>query len=113
MNDKLGDLLVRKKVITPEQLEKALEEQKNSGERLGSVLTKLGLVQESELLTFMSNQYGIPSISLGEFTIEPGVLKLIPQEVVFKYRVIPLNLRGSTLIIAMADPSNRVNPIFS
>jgi type IV pilus assembly protein PilB len=106
MNEKLGELLVRKQVITPEQLEKALEEQKSSGERLGSILTKLGYIKESDLLSFLSNQYGIPSISLNEFTIEPGVLKLIPQEVVFKYRVVPLNLKGSTLIIAMADPSN-------
>ena len=106
MNVKLGELLVRKNVITSEQLEKALEEQKSSGERLGAVLTKLGLVKENELLTFMSNQYGIPSISLSEFDIDPGVLKLIPSEVVHKYRVVPLNLKGSTLIIAMADPSN-------
>ena len=106
MNEKLGELLVRKQVITPEQLEKALEEQKSSGERLGSILTKLGYIKESDLLSFLSNQYGIPSISLNEFTIEPGVLKLIPREVVFKYRVVPVNLKGSTLIIAMADPSN-------
>lgn len=106
MNERLGELLVKKKIITSEQLEKALEEQKRSGERLGTILTRLGFVKENELLTFISNQYGIPSISLSEFDIEPGVLKLIPVELVRKYQVIPLNLKGSTLIIAMADPSN-------
>ena len=106
MVEKLGTLLVSKKIINEQQLQKALQEQKSSGERLGSVLVKLGFIKEDSLLSFMSSQYGIPSIDLCEFNINPALLKLIPAEVARKYLVFPLYLRGTTLVVAMADPSN-------
>ena len=106
MAEKLGNLLVNKKIISEQQLQKALEEQKSSGERLGSVLVKLGFIQEDALLSFLSSQYGIPSIDLLEFNINPALLKLIPADLARKYLVFPLSQRGTTLIIAMADPSN-------
>jgi type IV pilus assembly protein PilB len=106
MAEKLGTLLVNKKIISEQQLQKALEEQKSSGERLGSVLVKLGFIQEDALLSFLSSQYGIPSIDLCEFNINPELLKLIPADLARKYLVFPLSQRGTTLIIAMADPSN-------
>jgi len=106
MVEKLGELLVNKKIISEQQLQKALEEQKSSGERLGSVLVKLGFVQEDALLSFLSSQYGIPSIDLCEFNVNPELLKLIPADLARKYLVFPLSLRGTTMVIAMADPSN-------
>ena len=103
---RLGELLVREKLITPLQLQGAVEQQRKSGGRLGHHLTKLGYVQENELTAFLSQQYGVPSINLSDFDIDPEVLKLVPKEVVVRHQVIPVNRAGQNLIIAMADPSN-------
>lgn len=104
--NRLGELLVRNKLIDEQQLAKALEEQKASGGRLGASLVKLGYLKEEDLAAFLSRQYGVPSINLSEFEIDESVVKLIPAEVVQKYQLIPVNRAGSTLIVAMADPSN-------
>ncbi|MEA5115874.1 MAG: type IV-A pilus assembly ATPase PilB [Geobacteraceae bacterium] len=105
---RMGELLVRSNLITKEQLQKALEEQKNSGGqlRLGTILIKDGYISEPELTAFLSKQYSVPSINLADFDIDPAVVKLIPVEVVQKYQAIPVNRSGSTLILAMSDPSN-------
>ncbi|MBK7758226.1 MAG: type IV-A pilus assembly ATPase PilB [Deltaproteobacteria bacterium] len=103
---RLGELLVREKLITPVQLKKAMTEQRDKGGRLGHHLTKLGYVAENELTSFLSKQYGVPSINLADFDIDPEVLKLIPKEVVQRHQVIPINKAGNTLIVAMSDPSN-------
>ena len=106
MSEKLGELLLKNNLITSQQLEKALDDQKSSGGRLGDSLIKLGLVQEGELVGFLSKQYGMPSINLSEIKISPDVIKIIPNDVAIKYQVIPVSLRNSTLIVAMVDPSN-------
>lgn len=105
---RLGELLVRSNLITRDQLQRALEEQKHSGGqlRLGAILVKEGYISESELTAFLSKQYSVPSINLAEFEIDPAVVKLLPVEVVQKYQAIPVNRSGSTLILAMSDPSN-------
>jgi type IV pilus assembly protein PilB len=105
---RLGELLVRNNLITKEQLSRALEEQKESGGqlRLGSILIKDGLIQEQDLTSFLSKQYGVPSINLAEFEVDAAVIKIIPVEIAQKYQIIPVNRAGSTLIIAMSDPSN-------
>src|SRR5512136_441228 len=105
---RLGELLVRNNLITKEQLTKALEEQKESGgqARLGSILIKNDLISEPDLTSFLSKQYGVPSINLTEFEIDSSVIKTIPVEIAQKYQIIPVNRAGSTLIIAMSDPSN-------
>ncbi|MEJ2199382.1 MAG: ATPase, T2SS/T4P/T4SS family, partial [Desulfuromonadales bacterium] len=104
--NRLGELLVRNKLIDETQLAKALQEQKASGGRLGASLTKLGFLKEEDLAAFLSRQYGVPSINLNEFEIDESVIKLVPVDVVQKYQLIPVNRAGSTLIVAMADPSN-------
>ncbi len=104
--NRLGELLVRNKLIDEQQLAKALEEQKASGGRLGASMVKLGFLKEEDLAAFLSRQYGVPSINLSEFEIDESVIKLVPAEVVQKYQLIPVNRAGSTLIVAMADPSN-------
>jgi type IV pilus assembly protein PilB len=106
MADRLGELLLRKKLITQEQLEEAIEEQRRSGGRLGFNLTKLGFIKEQDLTTFLSKQYGIPTVNINSQEIDPEVCKLIPEEVAKKYEVLPLSRTGSTLVLAMADPSN-------
>src|SRR3989304_4052456 len=106
MADRLGELLVREKLITADQLKKAIEEQRTSGGRLGYNLAKLGFINEKELTAFLSKQYGIPSIDPVTTEVDPEVIKLIPEDVANKYQVIPISRTGSTLVLAMADPSN-------
>jgi type IV pilus assembly protein PilB len=105
---RLGELLVRNNLITKEQLTKALEEQKESGgqARLGSILIRNDLISEPDLTSFLSKQYGVPSINLTEFEVDSAVIKTVPVEIAQKYQIIPVNRAGSTLIIAMSDPSN-------
>ena len=103
---RLGELLVREKLITPMQLRRAMEDQRGSGGRLGHALTKMGYLDENALTSFLAKQYGVPSINLAEFEIDPEVLKLIPKEVANRHQVIPINRSGNTLMVAMADPSN-------
>jgi type IV pilus assembly protein PilB len=105
---RLGELLVRNNLISKEQLAKALEEQKESGGqlRLGSILIKNGLISEPDLTSFLSRQYGVPSINLSEFEVDAAVIKTIPVDIAQKYQIVPVNRAGSTLIIAMSDPSN-------
>ena len=103
---RLGELLVRNKLINEMQLAKALEEQRASGGRLGTSLVKLGIIRDEDLAAFLSRQYGVPSINLSEFEIDQNVVKLVSPDVAKKYQLVPVNRAGSTLIVAMADPSN-------
>ena len=105
-SSRLGELLVKEDLITPLQLKKAMDSQRSRGGRLGHELTKLGYIDENELTSFLSKQYGVPSINLGDIDLDPDVLKLLPKEVVTRHQVIPVNKSGNTLIVAMADPSN-------
>ena len=106
MSVRLGELLVSKGLITAKQLEDALQEQKVSGNKLGSSLVKLGYIAEKNLVSFLSRHYGVPAIDLSEAQIDAEVIKMIPPDVVFKYQVIPIKRIGSTLRVAMSDPSN-------
>ena len=106
MTDRIGELLLREKLITTDQLKKAIDEQKKSGGRLGYNLTKLGYIAEKDLTGFLSRQYGIPTIDLSTHEVDHEIVKLIPEDVAQKYQVIPVSRTGSTLVVAMADPSN-------
>ena len=106
MTDRIGELLLREKLISQEQLKTAINEQKKSGGRLGYNLTKLGYISEKDLTAFLSRQYGIPTIDLSTQDIDSEVIKLIPEDVAQKYQVIPVSRTGATLVVAMADPSN-------
>ncbi|MEZ0312335.1 MAG: type II secretion system protein GspE, partial [Myxococcota bacterium] len=103
---RLGELLVRENIISVKQLQAAQDEQKRSGGRLGSSLVKLGLIGEGDLLSFLSKQYHVPSINLDDFQIDAEIIKLINEDVAQKHQVIPVHRSGSSLVIAMADPSN-------
>jgi type IV pilus assembly protein PilB len=103
---RLGDLLVAEGLITPEQLARALAEQKGTTEKLGGVLVRLGLLTEDQLIGFLSRQYGIPSITLSQLDIDPEVLRLVPPQIARKYEVLPVKRVGNTLTLAMADPTN-------
>ena len=106
MSGRLGELLVRENLISVQQLRKAQEEQQKTGTRIGTALIKVGAIEESKLTDFLSKQYGVPAINLKEFDIEPDIIKLVPKDVAEKHLVLPVNRAGSSLIVAMCDPSN-------
>jgi len=106
MSAKLGEILVRENLITPQQLREALEYQRESGGRLGSNLVKLGIISDDVITAVLSRQYGVPSINLELFQIEESTIALIAQEVALKYTVLPISKVGATLTLAMADPTN-------
>jgi type IV pilus assembly protein PilB len=106
VNERIGELLVKENLLSADQLRRAREQSRASGNRLGAQITKLGYLDESELTDFVAKQYGVPSIDLDQFEIEAAVIALIPEEVALKHTVIPVNRAGSTLILATADPSN-------
>src|SRR5881398_2437228 len=106
MSAKLGEILVRENLISPQHLRQALDYQREHGGRLGFNLVKLGLVSDDTITAVLSRQYGIPSVNLELFDIDDSVLRLIPQEVAQKYSVLPLSRVGATLTLAMVDPTN-------
>src|SRR5262250_2282768 len=108
MSQRLGDLLVKEKIITADQLDKALRAQRESGpnSRLGSTLVHQGFVSDEEVTNFLSRQYGVPAINLQYFEIDASVVKLIPEETAKRYQILPLSRVGASLTIAMVDPTN-------
>src|SRR5246127_2240912 len=106
MSQRLGDLLVKEKVITPEQLEQATKTQKESNCRLSSALVKLGFLTDEDVTNFLSRQYGVPAINLSYFEIDASVVKLIPFDTAKRYQILPLSRVGASLTIAMVDPTN-------
>ena len=106
MSAKLGEILVRENLISSQQLREALDYQRTNGGRLGSSLVRLGIVSDDVITAVLSRQYGVPSINLELFQIEPSVIKLISHDVAVKYSVLPISKIGATLTLAMADPTN-------
>ena len=106
MSAKLGEILVRENLISPQHLREALDYQREHGGRLGFNLVKLGLISDDMITAVLSRQYGIPSVNLDLFNIDAAVLSLIPQEVAQKHSVLPLSRVGATLTLAMVDPTN-------
>ena len=104
--DRLGDLLVREGLISKDQLEKALQEQRSSSMRLGYCLVKLGFIQETEITKMLARQYRMPAVDLARFEVDPKIVKMIPADVALKHMVLPLKREGRTLTVAMADPTN-------
>ncbi|MDQ2642919.1 MAG: type IV-A pilus assembly ATPase PilB [Myxococcota bacterium] len=104
--NRLGELLVREKLISLQQLRKAQDEQKRTGQNLGYTLAKLGYIGDGEITNFLSSQYRLPAINLDEYEIDPEVIKLVSREVCEKHRIIPVSRSGSSLIVAMSDPTN-------
>jgi type IV pilus assembly protein PilB len=103
---RIGELLLKEKRITPEQLQEALNYQRQNGGKLGYNLIKLGYVKDEEITALLSKQYGVPSIALTQFEIDPAVVKLVPADTALKYQIVPLSRAGATLTIAMTDPTN-------
>jgi type IV pilus assembly protein PilB len=105
-NNRLGELLVREKLISLSQLRHAQDEQQKSGNNLGFTLAKLGYVSDDEITSFLSQQYRVPTVNLEEYEIDAEILKLVPKEPCERHKVVPVSRTGNALIVAMADPTN-------
>jgi type IV pilus assembly protein PilB len=105
-SEKLGRLLVAAQLVSEEQLQRAIIAQKKTGGRLGSLLVRMGFLDEAKLLAFLSQQFGMPAVDLSKTKVDPGLMKLIPADAIKKYRVVPLKRTGSVVTLAMADPSD-------
>ncbi len=104
--NRLGELLVREKLISLQQLRQAQEEQRKTGQNLGYALAKLGYISDGEITNFLSAQYRVPAVALDEYEIDAEVSRLVSREVCEKHKIIPISRSGTALVVAMADPTN-------
>jgi type IV pilus assembly protein PilB len=101
---RLGEILLAKYRIAPEQLESALEEQKKTGEKLGEILQKMGLVESKEVYGALAEQLGVPYVDLDSYVIDPRVVTLLPEKFCRQYQLVPIGEEKNALILAMANP---------
>lgn len=106
MAKKIGELLLQEGLIDLEQLNKALEEQQHTGERIGTVLIKLGFITEEVIVEFIARQFNLPQVNIAKLTVSRDTIGLIPPDIAQRYQAVPFGLIGSTLNVAMADPGN-------
>src|SRR4030095_14210337 len=106
MSAKLGETLLKDNLITPQQLKEALDYQRVNGGRLASTLVSLGMLSDEEVTAMLSRQYGVSSVNLDLFEVDPAAVALVPQETAERYSVLPLSRVGATLTLAMVDPTN-------
>lgn len=106
MAKKIGDLLASEGLIDAEQLNRALDEQRHSGERIGATLIRLGYINEDVLVSFIARQFRVPEVNLSRLAISRDIMNLVPMDIAQKYQAIPFGLMGNTLNVAMADPGN-------
>lgn len=103
---RLGEILIAGGLITPQQLEEALTAQKSLGLRLGEVLINQGLVTEENILHTMQRQLGLTTIDLSRIVVQEKILNLLPESVIRKYNVVPVDLANGALMVAMNDPTD-------
>ena len=102
----LGQSLVEEGIITAEQLKKAQDEERRSGQKLGKALVRLGYIAEDDLVMFLSEKLGIPRIELSNYLIDPKIIELVPEALARKHELIPVLKIGNRLTCAMVDPWN-------
>jgi len=105
-SNRLGELLVREKLISLQQLRQAQDEQRRSGQNLGYTLSKLGYISDDDITNFLSAQYRLPAVDLESHDVDAEVIRLVSREVCEKHKLLPVSRSGSSLIVAMADPTN-------
>lgn len=102
----LGESLVDEGIITLEQLKQAREEEKRTGTRLRKVLVNTGVIDEQDLVAFLSEKLGVLRIELNNYLIDPKIIELVPEELARKYELIPVLKIGNRITCAMVDPWN-------
>jgi len=104
LRKRLGELLLEAGKIKPEDLSKALSEQRKYGEKLGRVLVKMGLLTEREIIETLSTQLRVPIVNLDKLDIDPEVIKIVPPEIATAYMIIPIGRNLNVLKVATSDP---------
>lgn len=103
---RLGEILVEKGIITEEILNRALSIQQGSMEKLGDVFLKMGVIKEEDLYSALSDIYNVPYVNLDDVVIDSEVVRLVPEHICRRYMVIPLNIDGDRIMVAMSNPVN-------
>ncbi len=103
---KIGELLVQNKIIDSIQLNEALKRVREKGGSLLNALCEMGAIDDDDLTDFLSKYYKVPAVNLAEMELDQEIVSLIPEELAKKYKAIPINRTGKTLVVAMADPTN-------
>jgi type IV pilus assembly protein PilB len=106
IHKQLGELLIERKVIGQEQLEKAIAMQKEKGGLIGEVLVELGFAKEEDIAQALTAQYGFPYLPLSNYEINTEIIKLVPGRVARQYILIPIDKIGNNLTVAMSNPLN-------
>src|SRR5262245_39701782 len=106
MSTRLGELLVREKLISLQQLRTAQAQQRKTGTKLGYALAKLGFISDDEITKFLSTQYRVPAIDLAGVEIDPELARLVSREVCERHTIVPVARQGASVTVAMADPTN-------
>ena len=104
MAERIGEILLRKKVLTNEQLEKAVKEQTHTGEFLGEVLIRLKFAKEEDVLKVLAEQFNTRYVSLDDVRVNPQVLKMVPADLAWEYKFLPVEMRASVMLIAISNP---------
>ncbi len=104
--NRLGELLVREKLISLQQLRQAQEEQRRTNTKLSYALAKLGFISDQEITNFLSSQYRVPAVELAEVEIDRDLTKLVTRDVCERHTIVPITRVGSSVTVAMADPTN-------
>ncbi|RKY31160.1 MAG: hypothetical protein DRP74_05465 [Candidatus Omnitrophota bacterium] len=102
----LGELLIERAIINQEQLEKALEMQRQKGGLIGEILVEMGFAKEEDIAQALTSQYGFPFLPLANYEINAEVINVIPKRVVQQYIIMPIDKIGTNLTIAMSNPLN-------
>ena len=106
ISKQLGELLLERKIINEHQLQKGVSVQKEKGGLLGSILVLLGYASEEQIAQALTTQFGFPYLPLGNYEIDAGIVKLIPENVASQYNSIAIDKIGNSLTVAMSDPLN-------
>lgn len=101
---RLGDMLTEAGFITQEQLQIALQEQKQTGRRIGEVLVDLGFVTEDNMLEVLREQLNLPRLNLSRVLIPVEMAAILPEHIARRHQVVPVRLEQGRLVLAMADP---------
>ena len=105
--EKLGEILIRQGAISEKQLEEALEKQRSEGGLLGEIMTRLGFVNERVIAQAITSQYGFPFLPLESYDVNPEAVKLVPEKMALKYHIMPVDIIGDVITIAMCNPLNK------
>ena len=105
-NRPLGEILVEQRLLTREQLQVALERQKETGQPIGRILIEMGAVEENQLVEAVAARIGVPYVDLANRRLDPDLVGLIPDAMARRLAAVPVDLDGMNMVVAMAEPTN-------